>query len=143
MAKVIHLHGIRKKVILSRIKQMGRYIYTVLRPITEEEEKFIDINEFIKFDNTTIDKQNIYCYGVIDINNKQDINYIDKFNLINLDDENFVHSNFDYENGTVQIDNNVVLKHPTWDNIKWFKYNYLLIGKPKRVIIYKCKEHEL
>ena len=76
MPKVVNLLGIRTKAILCRIKVMGNYSYTVMRPITEEEEKLIDRDEKITIDDNVITKDNIYCYGEFDITNPEDINYI-------------------------------------------------------------------
>lgn len=143
MAKVINLFGIRKKAILSRIKVMGNTVYTVMRPIIEENEKALDVYEKITIDDRVIVKDNIYCYGEININNEEDVNYIKKFNIINLEDNNSIHSNYDFETGEVAIEGNVAKMHDCYDVIKWFKYNYLLIGKPERIIIYKCRKEDL
>lgn len=143
MAKIIKLNGIRKKVILCRIKNIGEYQYTVMRAITEAQEKEIDDNEQIEIDGNVFTKDSIYCYGQFDINNPEDLHYVSKFNIINLDDENPVHSGFDFDKGEVVIEGNVAKTYACYDAIKWFKYNYLLLGKPKRIIIYKCKKCEL
>ena len=143
MVKVINLLGIRKKAILCRIKTLGNFIYTVMRPITEEQEKELDDMEKITIDGITIDKDNIYCYGQFDINNEEDLNYIKKFNIINLEADNAVHSNINYEDGTVAIEGNIAKTYSCYDVVKWFKYQYLLIGKPNRIIVYKCHKHEL
>lgn len=143
MAKIVNLLGIRKKAILCRIKTMGDYSYTIMIGITEAQEKELDELNSITIDNKLISKDNIYCYGEIDINNEQDVQYLKKFNIINLDAENPIHSNYNYEEGNVLIEGRVVITRPTWDVIEWFKYNYMLIGKPKRVLIYKCKKHDL
>ena len=39
MAKVVNLFGIREKAILSRTKNLGNYIYVIMKPITKEDEK--------------------------------------------------------------------------------------------------------
>ena len=143
MPKIVKLFGIRKKAILCRIKYLGDYVYTVMREITDKQEQELDDLESINIDNKVVTKEDIYCYGQIDVNNEEDINYIKKFNIINLDSENSIHSGYDYEKGEVVIENNIAKKHSTWNPIEWFKYNYLLIGKPKRIIIYKCKKCDL
>lgn len=143
MAKVIKLLGIRQKAILSRIKVMGNNVFTVMLPLTEEQEKVLDRDERIEIDNKIITKDNIYCYGEIDVNNPEDIAYIKKFNIINLDSSNSVYSNYDYDTGEVIVEGNVAKTHDCYDVVKWFKYNYLLIGKPNRILIYKCKKEEL
>ena len=143
MAKILNLLGIRKKAILCRTKVGGNPIYTVMRPITEQQKKELDDNERLVIDNITISKDNIYCYGEFNVNNDEDLNYIKKFNIINLDEENSVHSNLDFETGEVTLEGNIAKVYCCYDAIKWFKYQYLLIGKPNRIIVYKCPKHDL
>ena len=143
MAKIINLLGIRTKAILSRTKVGGNNIYTVMRPITKEQEKELDDKERLEIDGFVISKDNIYCYGEFNVNNDEDLNYIKKFNIINLDEENSIYSNLDFETGEVTIEGNLAKVYCCYDPIKWFKYQYLLIGKPNRIIIYKCPKHFL
>lgn len=143
MPKTVNLFGIREKAILCRIKNMGDYVYTVMRGITDEQEKKLDDVEAINLNGKIVGKADIYCYGQIDVTNEEDLNYLRKFNIINLDAENPIHSGYDYEQGTVFIEGHIAKTKPCWDVIEWFKYNYLLIGKPERIIIYKCKKHDL
>ena len=143
MSKVVNLLGIRKKTTLCRIKIMGSFIYTIMRPITQEQEKILDRDEQIEIDGNVISKDKIYCYGEFDVNNPEDINYIKKFNIINLDEENPIHSNYDFDEGNVTIEGNMAKMYSCYDVVKWFKYNYVLIGKPKRILIYKCRKEEL
>lgn len=143
MVKVINLFGIRKKAILCRTKTMGNFIYTVIRPITEEDEKTLDSDEQIVIDGNLINKDNIYCYGEFNIDNPEDIEYIKKFSIINFDENNSVYSNYNFKEGTVTIEGNIAKTFSCYNVVKWFKYNYLLIGKPNRIIIYKCKKEEL
>ena len=50
---------------------------------------------------------------------------------------NWIESNFNYENGTITSNSEGIYKgYQTWQFLKWFKYNYCLIGKPKRILIY-------
>ena len=143
MAKVMNLFGIREKAILSRTKNLGNYIYVVMKSITKEDEKTLDNEEEININGNIITKDDIYCYGEFDVTNPEDINYVKKFNIINLDNNNQVHSNFDFETGEVIIEGNIAKMYDCYDVVKWFKYNYLLIGKPNRIIIYKCKQENL
>jgi hypothetical protein len=122
---------------------MGSNVFTVMLPLTEEQEKILDRDERIEIDNKTITKDNIYCYGEIDVDNPEDISYIRKFNIINLDASNSIYSNYDYDTGEVILEGNVAKVHDCYDVVKWFKYNYLLIGKPSRILIYKGKKEEL
>ena len=63
--------------------------------------------------------------------------------VINLDEVNCVHSDFDFDTGKVKIEGTVAKTYSCYDVVKWFKYNYVLIGKPNRILIYKCKKEEL
>ena len=143
MAKVVNLFGIREKAILSRTKNLGNYIYVIMKPITKEDEKTLDNEEELNINGNIVTKDDVYCYGEFDVTNPEDINYVKKFNIINLDNNNQVHSNFDFESGEVIIEGNIAKMYDCYDVIKWFKYNYLLIGKPNRIIIYKCKQENL
>ena len=125
MAKLVNLLGIRNKAILCRIKIIGNYNYTVMRPISEEDEKIIDRDEEINIDGHIITKDNIYCYGEFDVTNPEDINYIKKFNIINLDEINSVHSDFNFEEGNVLVEGTVAKTYSCYDVVKWFKYIYL------------------
>lgn len=139
----MNLFGIRERTILSRTKNLGNYIYVVMKSITKEDEKALDDTEELNINGNIVTKDDIYCYGEFDITNPEDINYVKKFNIINLDSNNQIHSNFDFETGEVIIEGNIAKMHDCYDVIKWFKYNYLLIGKPNRIIIYKCRKENL
>lgn len=76
MEKKLNLLGIRKKVILYHIKSLVGITYTVMRPITEEDEKNIDKLEYLDIDNRHIDKKDIYCYGEINLSSDDDIQYL-------------------------------------------------------------------
>jgi hypothetical protein len=53
-----------------------------------------------------------------------------------------IHSNFNYQEGYALVEG-IAKTYPTFDIIEWFKYNHCLIGKPARIIIYKCKKENL
>lgn len=57
MEKKLNLLGIRKKVILYHTKSLVGITYTVMRPITEEDEKNIDKLEYLDIDNKHINKK--------------------------------------------------------------------------------------
>ena len=129
MEKKVNLLGIRKKVILCHTKSLAGVTYTVMRPITEEDEQ-------------NLDKKDIYCYGEINLSSNDDVEYIKKFSLLDTDNGGTVHSNFNYQEGYALIEG-IAKTYPTFDIIEWFKYNHCLIGKPTRIIIYKCKKENL
>ena len=50
-------------------------------------------------------------------------------------------SRFSYKTGDVYSDREGIFRcHDTWDKVKWFKFNHLLIGKPERIIIYRINK---
>lgn len=57
MEKKVNLLGIRKKVILCHTKSLAGVTYTVMRPITEEDEQNLDKWEYLNIDNKRIDKK--------------------------------------------------------------------------------------
>lgn len=57
MEKKLNLLGIRKKVILCHTKSLTGVTYTVMRPITEEDEQNLDKFEYLDIDNKRIDKK--------------------------------------------------------------------------------------
>lgn len=76
MEKKLNLLGIRKKVILCHTKSLAGITYTVMRPITEEDEQNLDKFEYLDIDNKRIDKKDIYCYGEINLSSNDDVEYI-------------------------------------------------------------------
>lgn len=57
MEKKVNLLGIRKKVILCHTKSLAGVTYTVMCPITEEDEQNLDKCECINVDGKRIDKK--------------------------------------------------------------------------------------
>lgn len=144
--KVINILGIRPNgCILSRFEtyKKDRGVI-IIEPITEQKEiaidKQIENNSGI-FRNKRgelIPTRTIYFYGEIDLNKKEDIETIKKYNICDVEiSDNFVYSNVDYENGTVELIDNVIKGYNTWNPLVWFRFNHLLIGKPKRIVVYK------
>lgn len=89
-----------------------------------------------------ITEQDIYLYGEINLNDKNDINYLNKFKnaILNpYDISSFIYSNFNYETGDVEANEDGIYKgyQIMNDTLKWFKFNHCIIGKPSRIIIYK------
>lgn len=109
-----------------------------MEPISEKQEYEIDDTEkFVLEDGTEIEGKNIMAYGEISLKNDEDINLINKLPIICEDIfscTNIIPTTFDYNKGTIKGIN--PWSH-IWDKLLWFKYNYCLIGKPKRIIIYK------
>ena len=144
MKKIINILGKSKSQVLSRFNDDIRIPCVILKPITEEIENKIDAivkyGGSIKLDKHIITKNEIYVYGDININSKADIEYLSKFRKLILNPYNmctFIPSSFNYERGYyVEVDGQVKGSPFQGDYLKWFKYNYCLIGKPKKIIIY-------
>ena len=148
MTKIKNLFNISKTIMLSRSDKKDYAVF--MEPITEEMEHNFDkqLDYKNKFTYKTIkgyvvNNSSVYLYGEINLDNKNDIKYLDKFKKAILnpyDTCNWYYSTFDYESGTITynedrkafIGNNFVTNY-----IAWFKQQYCKIGKPKRIIIYK------
>ena len=147
MEQTFNLLGIHSNgVVLSHTEiTKGLFSYVVMEAITEEDEKFIDNSakyygetHFVKKNGKIIKDADIYVYGEINLNDPNDINIIKHFNMKNEEiNSNFVHSNFDFEKGCFTTKDGVAKTYPTSDALLWFKYNYVLLGKPKRIIVYR------
>ena len=116
-----------------------------MEPITEKEEERIDKSSkyygeirHVRSDGYIIPSKDIYLYGEVDLDNDEDINNIEKFNLIDSKSSacNWIYSNFDFENGCFTTIDGIAKGYPIWDAFTWFLFNYVLLGKPKRIIIY-------
>lgn len=125
----------------------GKPSIVIMEAITEEEEQRIDKSpkyygeiRHVRSDNYIIPAKNIYLYGEVDFNNQDDVNNIKRFNLINMDLDacNWIYSNFNFDKGYFTVIDGVAKGTPTWNALRWFMYNYVLIGKPQRIIVYKC-----
>ena len=142
----INIMGIRSKAIMNRTHEN----YLVMQAITEEEELAIDnamdTEDTIRFvleEKYVIPGRDIFLYGHVDINNPDDVEIIKNAKIITeeINGAANVPSNFDYETGDVYSDKEGIFRcHDTWDKVKWFKLNHLLIGKPERIIIYRINK---
>lgn len=143
--KVINLLGISpNKVILRRVpsKIKNKYINVVMMPITALEESRIDKSKKyygeIKFDidgYKFIRAKDIYLYGEVDFEKESDLEAIEKFKLIN-EEGAWIYSNFDYNKGNYTIIDGQIKGYYTFDNILWFMFNHVKLGKPKRIIVF-------
>lgn len=145
MKKIINVLGKTKSQVLSRFSTEIRTPCVIIEPITEEIEDKIDAA--IKYGGAVklkskhiVTKNDIYVYGDVNIKSKADIDYLNKFKKIILNPYNmctFIPNSFNYEKGTYTEVDGVAKGSPFQsDYLAWFKYNYCLIGKPKKIIIY-------
>ena len=141
-----NIMGIRSSVILNRFKSN----YLVMEAITKEQEEEIDLSGelydemfFIKDNKYRIPARDIFLYGEINIDNKEDLMLINKSDIITQEVNMAANipSNFDYNTAYVYSNNEDIFKtHDTWNKIDWFKFNHCLIGKPERIIIYRINK---
>lgn len=145
MKQVINILGRRKSQILSRFNEGSRFPCIILEGINEDLENKIDA--IVKYGGSVklstgkiITKNDVYVYGDINLNSKADVQYLSKFRKIILNSYTmnaFIPTSFDYKHGTYTAEDGVALGSPFQaDFLKWFKYNYCLIGKPNKIIIY-------
>lgn len=147
MTKTKCLFNTQKKVILSR-SDKGNYT-VFMEAITEEIENNIDKQSDIKGSFTysalkgnIVTSSNTYLYGEIDLDNPKDIKYLNRFKnaiLNSYDYHMWYYTSFDYKTGNITANEEGIFKGINFiaDPIKWFKYQYCILGKPKRIIIYK------
>lgn len=142
MEKVINLLNLKNQVILCHFKDIKTITNIIMEPITEQQELKIDKSKkyygSIRYekDDEIISGENIYLYGEVDLNNQDDINAIERFNLINKNG-NKIYSTFNYEEGNFTTIDNIPKQYDTWNPVLWFSYCHVLLGKPKRIIVYK------
>lgn len=135
--KSINILGISKKIILSTINDRGIHRKIMMMPITEEQEEILDKDNYIDInEHLRIPKNNIYVYGEVNFS-EEDIAKIEKTNIV-PEDGGWIYSGVDLNTGVVEFEGKVPKQYQTFDPVIWFTYNYLIIGKPKRIIIFKC-----
>lgn len=140
MLPIINLLGIRKLTPICHFEKITDF--AVMRPISEEDEKNIDKGLRYNTGKEYIDKDRIYMYGEIDFNNKKDIELIKNKKLLSPEImSNFIYNTFDYVTGTATPIDNKYKFTIEINPINWFKYHHCLIGKPKRIIVYKVTKN--
>jgi len=147
MAKTRCLFNTSKKVMLSR-SDKGNYA-VFMEAITEETEKNIDKQTDLKgsfnysgLKGNLITNSNTYLYGEIDLENPKDIKYLMRFKnaILNpYDYHMWYYTSFNYKTGEIKSNPEGIFKgvNIVANPIVWFKYQYCILGKPKRIIIYK------
>lgn len=144
--KIRSILGIRpKKVMICRTESIKGNLPVFIEAITEDDEKAIedskakrgDVN-FLTASGEIVDNSRIYMFGEVDLNTEEDLHIIEKYNLVSPNG-NCINSDFDYDKGTVTIDK----WYQTFNPIIWFKYCHCLLGKPKRIIVYRTSNKSL
>lgn len=116
----------------------------VLTHLSEEEENLIDNLEnksinIVRGNKTfNINHNQIYCYGEIDLLDKQDRDAVSKFNFLNqLGAVGYpIYSRYDYKTHTCSSPKKHPLWTETWDPLDLVLYAHGALGKPNRVILF-------
>lgn len=132
----VKLPNNRKRAILSKYNYFGKEIVIVMEEITKNEEENIFSNKIYK---NKIPLDNIYFYGKIDIENETDIYYINQLDLQLQAKGLIIPTNYNFDTHSCEsIDNLFTIgQTETFNILKIFKYNYALINKPERLIVYR------
>lgn len=140
MLNYVNILGIRKRTIVNRSK--GEV--WIMKALSKAQEAEIDKNKSIKIDDVYLNESNILLYGIINLNDNEDINYINKIGILPDDyPANQIHSNLDFQTGQVELINGSVQYRMCINPIEWFKYHHIFIGKPNRIILYKIDKFKL
>lgn len=124
----------------------GYRVAVVMTSLTEKEELAIDDGKTIQLDrgNCTfyVGPKDVYCYGEINFHNhSEDMDVISEFPWFNTYEDHGVciPARYNYETHTAKTEN----------KLQWFdttrperiaQYAHGFIGKPKRTIIFKCRD---
>ena len=107
-----------------------------MQEITEQQEAKLDEEKCIILvvgdDILNVSKDSIYCYGEVNSSNEEDARAIIKFNLTN-EEGTCIHSNINEQYRTAKPPTFVFSTNPL---LVW-NYAYTLVGRPKRVIVYR------
>lgn len=148
MEKTRNLFNTQKQVMLSHSDKRDYIVF--MEAIDKETEQKLDkaMNihgsfTFVNIQGKKIPSSFVYLYGSVDLNNKNDIEYLKRYNKAILnpyDINNWYYTSFNYETGEITYNEN----RGSWlgvnfiaDFIKWFKFKYCILGKPQNIIIYK------
>lgn len=145
MNTIVNVFKTTKTQVLSRFEKEYKLPCVLLEAIDEELEDKIDA--IVKYGGSVklhskhiVTKNDIYVYGDINLNNKTDIEYLSKFKKIILNPFTmctFIPTSFNYNKGSyIKVDEVAKGSPFQSDYLKWFKWNYCHIGKPKKIIIY-------
>ena len=135
----------RKRVFLSHIKIDKVHIKIYMEPLDEQVEVQLDRmakkhieGYYTTSVHTRIPIKDIINYGDIDINSKEDIDFIKKAPIIDDNNGFYMKSGLDYELGLVFSDEEGIYReYQSWDKVKLFKLKHCLINKAPKIIIYK------
>lgn len=109
----------------------------VLKPLTSDEE--FEIDKTRKYTHNNYITNGIISYGTFDI--ESDLDFIEYKHFIDdrvIGSSNWIYSNVSKDFKVTTNKDGVIPKYPTLDAVKWFLHCYTLIGRPEKIIIFKC-----
>lgn len=128
--------------IKDNVKQKKQVIITFL---TEEEELELDNIKDIKVIKINrgnrcfeITQNDILCYGLIDLNDENDVNIISRLKFLSHLDVvgKHIFANYDYDNHTCSSPTKKPKWTETFNPLVLFKYGHGCINKPKHVLLF-------
>lgn len=130
--------------ILHKDVEVKKTTLTVMAPLNEEQELFLDTNNNIVIKigtkDYTIEKSDILCYGDITFEeNSTDLDIIKNFNFLdNLSGMKgeVIPANYDYETHTCKSKLKCYQITETWNPLEICKYAHGCLDKPKKIIIF-------
>ncbi|MBP3201297.1 MAG: hypothetical protein J6M39_06580 [Lachnospiraceae bacterium] len=127
-------------------KDYGVFMEIISEKTEQELDRQMNIHNnftYINLHGKQIKSSAVYLYGTVNLDNQKDINYLLRYKnaILNpFNSGNWYYTTFNYETGEIQYNEQrkaYLGINFIGDYLKWFKYNYCIIGKPKRIIIYK------
>lgn len=112
--------------------------------ITEKEENLIDnlkddIIELHRGNRTfSISRRQIYCYGIVDFDNQDDLDTIEKFKFLTHLGVmgQHIYSNYNYKTHTCSSNKNRLLWTETWSPSQLARFAHGSLNKPERIILF-------
>lgn len=133
----------RKRVLMCHLKSNSITSDCIMEVLSDKEEKTMDslsetVGEArITRKGKTIRGKDIVLYGSVNLKSEKDVKAILDAHVIG-EYGSWLYSNFDYEKGCYTTkDNGISRQYYTCDVLKYFKFCHCLLGKPKKIIIYK------
>jgi len=131
-------------VIYSNFDRYAGITAILLTYLTEEEEQELEEKQVITINRKnkeyTIYNRSIYCFGDVDFSNSSD-DYYDIAELNILSNLTFagikIPANYDYINNSIKSDTNYVKWYDTVYIEDVVQYCHGLLGKPKKVLLFK------
>ena len=135
--------------ILNRRKDNNKNLIIVcMTYLTDEEERVLDKNKVLEIirgnDKFTINPNNVYCYGSVDLHtNSNDYEIIEDFDFLDylVDVGLKIYSDYDYETHTCKSPINRLRWTETWNPAEIVQYAHGVLGKPEKIVLFKYNKN--